>query len=148
MRVTVLKRSTSGSVRLPRISSWPALRFVTTYERSSSEPKHLSKSTSDSTNRCSRPIEKNELPSRGLRRIEMSRICGSATARDQKPHRASAPPLAYTSELQTPTEEPITRSGTIPSSSSRLRQPAWYAPREAPPPRMKAVRRFLGGIKL
>src|SRR4051794_6150910 len=34
------------------------------------------------------------------------------------------------------------RSGVMPSSSSRFRQPAWYVPREAPPPRMNAVRRF------
>src|SRR3954464_12192893 len=56
-----------------------------------SDSKHLSKSTSDSTKRCSRPIEKNELPVRGLRRIEMSRICGSATAPDQKPQTGPAP---------------------------------------------------------
>src|SRR3954471_4828287 len=75
----------------------------------------------------------------------MSSPCGSATALDQKPHSASAPPVAYTSELQTPTEEPTTRSGTMPSSSSRFRQPAWYAPRDAPPPRMNATFRFFLG---
>src|SRR4051812_22188791 len=31
------------------------------------------------------------------------------------------------------------RSGLIPSSSRRLRHPAWYAPRDAPPARMNAV---------
>ena len=70
-----------------------------------SELKHASKSTSDSTNRWSRPIEKNELPNRAFLRIDTSSTCGSATARDQNPHSASAPPVAQTSELQTPIDE-------------------------------------------
>src|SRR3954452_18672223 len=39
------------------------------------------------------------------------------------------------------------RSGVMPSSSRRLRQPSWYAPREAPPARMNATFFSLSAIE-
>ena len=75
--------------------------------------------------RWSRSIEKNELPNSAFFVSDTSSTCGSVTARDHMPQRPSAPLVMYTSELHTPIELPITRSGLMPSSSRRLRQPAW-----------------------
>src|SRR3954452_6789967 len=125
MRVTVRKRSTSDSVRLPRSSSRPADRLATMKVNSTSELKQASKSTSRSTIETSESIENSELPSNGLWRSEGENTAPRLRARDQKLQSPSAPPDMYTSELQTPIDDPRIRSGVMPSSSRRFRHPAW-----------------------
>ena len=92
MRVIVRKRSTSGSVRLPRSSSRPADRLATTQVSSIGELKQASKSTRCSTILVSPSIENSELPSSGLCRSDGVTTRGSDTASDQNAQSSSAPP--------------------------------------------------------